>query len=193
MKAENASDVMAYYAQNDFPGRAWSVHTQLHLALTFINSGKTGMAAFIRHLNEFIDEERSVVNEEVGNDYPMYSETLSDEPPKKHVQPRLEATFRPQQWVGEDHLCDLFDQKVNFDATDVFLKLSLEQIKGFKENDYDSDDLAEDLPERQEHNGPFEVDVDINVWLYENGIEDRAAMTQEQLDQLREKYNVKVD
>src|SRR5690606_8390732 len=107
-------------------------------------------------------------------------------------QPRLMAHFRPQAWVG-DNATDIDDGHADFDATEKFLSLSLEEITGFEENNYDSDHLSIGLPEREAHNGPFEVDTNIDEWLEENGIEDRSAMTQEQLDQLRTKYSVTVE
>jgi hypothetical protein len=99
------------------------------------------------------------------------------------------ATFRPQAWVG-DYALDTGDD-VEFDATEQFLRLELEAIRNFREHDYDSDRLADDLPEAQD--GPFEVDVDIDTWLAENGIPNREAMNQDDLDRLRKDYGVTPD
>lgn len=97
----------------------------------------------------------------------------------------LKAQFRPQEWQGDYAVT--VEGGCEFDATKKFLALSLEDIKNFQENNYDSDYLADGLSERENHDGPFEVDTDIDGWLAENGI-DRKAMTQADLDRLREKY-----
>jgi hypothetical protein len=96
----------------------------------------------------------------------------------------LIATFRPQAWI-DDYAVDI-DGKVDFDVTQALLELPLEKIRTFKEHNHDSDVLADDLQEQKDHSGPFEVDVDIDKWLEENGLDGgRADLTQEQLDQLR--------
>ena len=96
--------------------------------------------------------------------------------------PRLVAHFRPQVWVDDEAVAAA--GAVEFDATEKLLSLSLKEIQLFKENDCDSDALAEDLLERIEHHGPFEVDVDVNGWLEKSGF-DRATLTREQLEDLR--------
>lgn len=85
------------------------------------------------------------------------------------------ATFRPQAWIN-DYAADI-DKPVQFDATLNILALTLEEFKNFKENSYDSDSLADDLPERENHSGPFEVDVDVDTWLEQNGFPERNALT----------------
>lgn len=97
---------------------------------------------------------------------------------------RLIATFRPQSWEY-DTLRDI-GGNVEFDATENFLNNDVEDIRDFTEHDNDSDSLADGLPERENHDGPFEVDADIDQWLINNGVEDgRAGITQEHLDRLR--------
>src|SRR5262249_43324172 len=107
------------------------------------------------------------------------------------MKERLMATFRPQAWVG-DYALDTGDD-VEFDATGQFLSVGLEAIRNFGEHDYDSDRLAEDRPEAQEHDGPFEVDVDVDAWLADNGISNREAISQDDLDRLRKEYGVTSD
>src|SRR5437588_5625190 len=63
--------------------------------------------------------------------------------------PRLIATFRPEQWQ-DDHAVPTGDN-VEFDATARLLSLPLDRIRGFREYDLDSDDLAADLPRRHDH------------------------------------------
>ena len=116
--------------------------------------------------------------------YPPHTVQTND------AEPRFMATFRPQAWQN-GYAVDV-DGKVEFDATGKLLTLSLDEIREFKENDYDSDNLADDLPERQDHDGPFEVDTDLDGWMEQNGIEDHSTMTQEQLNRLRSKYGIQV-
>lgn len=126
---------------------------------------------------------------EPGTDNPVWGviEEMRATLARFHLQP-LYATFRPQEWQG-DYAVDVAGA-VQFDATAKFLSLPLDRIQSFLENNYDSDDLASELPERQEHGGPFEVDTDIDAWLEANGLEERESLTQEQLDMLRERYGV---
>ncbi len=77
--------------------------------------------------------------------------------------PKLMATFRPQAVVNK-RIIDI-DGEVVFDATPQILQLDHQQIREFAHNDYDSDFLANNLPERNSHSGPFEVDVDVDAWL----------------------------
>ena len=106
--------------------------------------------------------------------------------------PRLIATFRRQQWINDYAVNS--DPLVEFDATEAFLKLPLERIRGFEENNYDSDELAEGLAEKLEHTGPFEVDTDIDEWLEQNGFENgRENLTEQDLALLRQRFNVKED
>lgn len=96
----------------------------------------------------------------------------------------LIATFRPQFWTGRDCLMPA-GEPVQFDATATFLALSLEDIKSFRYNSYDSDGLACNLLARIGHSGPFEVDVNIDEWLEKNGVPDRSQMTENDLFRLR--------
>ena len=102
--------------------------------------------------------------------------------------PRLMAVFRPQAWRN-DQAIDV-DHPVRFDATAKILQRSAEAIRDFKHNNYDSDDLAEDLPARNRHDGPFEVDVDLDAWLEGHGIMDRKALTEEQWAEIRQRYGL---
>jgi hypothetical protein len=102
---------------------------------------------------------------------------------------RLMAVFRRQVWVN-DVAMDT-EEPIEFDATVRLLRLPLLNIQHFRENDYDSDYLSEDLPERIEWTGPFEVDVDIDEWLERNGVlNGRNSLTQEDLERLRQEYGV---
>lgn len=101
----------------------------------------------------------------------------------------LMAVLRRQVWVDDDAVDT--EPPVEFDATNRFLRMSVATIENFREHDYDSDSLADDIPERIEWTGPFEVDVDIDDWLMKNGIPDgRKNITQEDLDRLRKEYGV---
>jgi len=108
-------------------------------------------------------------------------------------KPRIKATFRPQAWIN-DYATDT-GENVQFDITEKFLSLSLQKIKDFKFNNYDSDYMADDLPERQAHNGPFEVDMEMAVETFfeAHGIPEWRNLTEEQLVLLRETYGVEVN
>lgn len=54
--------------------RAWNQDTQISLLLSFLQEGGGSVNDFILFLNNFIDEERSVCEEELGNDYPLTAE-----------------------------------------------------------------------------------------------------------------------
>ena len=100
--------------------------------------------------------------------------------------PPLMARFRPQALI-DDYFVEV-DGQVDFDATEAILSLSVNDVRRFRENDYSSDALAEDLPARQEHGGPFEVDVDLNGWLEFHGVDDRYNLSGSRWDAIRAKY-----
>jgi hypothetical protein len=103
---------------------------------------------------------------------------------------KLMATFRAQQWQG-DQLLEV--GRTRFDATRAFLSLPLEKIQRFRENDWDSDHLSIGIPARRRHNGPFEVDTDIDGWLEANGYEEGwEGLTAADLAVLREGFGVNV-
>ncbi len=100
--------------------------------------------------------------------------------------PRLTAVFRPQAWRN-DQAIDI-DHSVRFDATAKILRLSAGEIRSFRYFGDESDALAEDLPARKDHTGPFEVDVDLDIWLEEHGVEDRRSITDAQWEAIRAIY-----
>lgn len=102
---------------------------------------------------------------------------------------RLNATFRPQIWVN-DYAVDVEGGAVKFDATTAFLRLSLDEIKAYKEHNYSSDELSAGLTERHEHDGPFEVDADVDEWLGAHGHPDRKQLTAADLAALRTLFEV---
>lgn len=97
------------------------------------------------------------------------------------------AVFRPQAWI-KDWATDI-DGRVEFDATETFLRLPLPEIRRFREHHYSSDALAEDLPARREHSGPFEVDASPQQWLRRQGL-DIEVLTDSQLQRLRRDHRV---
>lgn len=102
--------------------------------------------------------------------------------------PRLRAVFRPQAWI-RDQATDV-DGRVEFDATAAFLRLDLKTVRRFRASDYDSDALADDLPARRAHDGPFEVDVDVDAWLEALGAPARADLSADDLEGLRRRFGV---
>lgn len=109
--------------------------------------------------------------------------------PKQWYRP-LMATFVPQRWDADYVRND--GEEVGFDATENFLSMSLREIRQFRLHDYSSDYLANGLPARDKHPGPFEVNVDLDDWLSDCGIESRKEITEEQLERLRRVFGVLV-
>lgn len=109
---------------------------------------------------------------------------------KRAPEPRkggLTATFRPQASINDN--CVDVDGKFDFDITEQILKKTPEEIKAFEENNYDSDSLADDF---NDHDGPFEVDTDLDAWFEEQGVEGgRKNLTWDDLNRLRKKFGIK--
>ena len=72
---------------------------------------------------------------------------------------RIPATFRRQAWVN-DYAVDIDDGEVHFNAMANLIKMDLREVQEMFARGVDFDVLANRLPERENHNGPFEVDVD---------------------------------
>ena len=72
---------------------------------------------------------------------------------------RVPATFRPQAWVN-NRAIDQDDGECHFNAVKGLIKLDLNELQDMFEENVDFDCLADGLPEREAHGGPFEVDVD---------------------------------
>ena len=110
---------------------------------------------------------------------------------KQAPEPRkggITATFRPQAWVNKDAI-DLDDGKFDFDITEKILRKTVEQIQAFQEHNEDSDNLAEDF---NDHDGPFEVDTDLDKWFQTQGIKNgRKGLTLDKLNRLRKKFGIK--
>ena len=105
------------------------------------------------------------------------------------AEPKIMATFRPQQWIN-DYATDT-GNNVEFDATRAFLNQLWGRVGRFEFNNYDSDELAEELPERQAHDGPFEVDVDeqqIVDFFAHYGVENWGDVTYEQWQEICEQW-----
>lgn len=104
----------------------------------------------------------------------------------------LMATFRPQ--ADQRGYCVDIDGEVEFDATWALLSRTPEEICNFRCYNEDSDRLAIDsnLPAWQEHTGPFEVDVELDEWLEEQGVEDgRRGISNFHLERLRKLFDWK--
>jgi len=112
--------------------------------------------------------------------------------------PRLTAVFRPQREHadavvrGFTNVYDIVGAAIEFDVTEAFLRMSASDIREYQENSYSSDNLAHGLPERMRHNGPFEVDLDVD------DIEDflnhfnasRDTISPSELEYIRLRYGV---
>jgi hypothetical protein len=89
----------------------------------------------------------------------------------------ITATFQPQQWQ-DDYAVPCGDP-TRFDVTEALLTRGPDYIDNLRDDDYPTDDLAEGLPERERHDGPFLVRVKdaALAFLYadENEAEDARA------------------
>ena len=69
------------------------------------------------------------------------------------------AEFRPQRFRDADHI-EPDGAPVAFNATEAVLIRGPDYIDNLQDAHYPTDELANTLPERQAHDGPFEVEVD---------------------------------
>jgi hypothetical protein len=97
--------------------------------------------------------------------------------------PKLIARFIPQAWVGESAI-DINGAQ-DFDATSAIRNFTVQQVRPLKDNHDMSDDLALELPECKRHIAaglPYRVEVVTNLdkWLAEFGVTDRAEMSEGQ-------------
>lgn len=69
----------------------------------------------------------------------------------------IRATFTAESYTLGG-LVDIADP-VAFDVTEQVLKMAPDEVDNFQDDDYPTDRLAEDLPQRRDHYGPFRVEV----------------------------------
>jgi len=111
---------------------------------------------------------------------------------------RLLAFYRPQMWVsggeGElDYPVDIENGTVCFDATEVFLAQENCVIRTFQVNHYDADELAPASLKSIGPDGPFQVDLEVEIedWLDANGFRGGPSMlTDDDIRTLRIRYSV---
>ena len=102
--------------------------------------------------------------------------------------PQLIARFRPQAEING--YCVDIDGAFEFDATPALLRLSLEELREFRQHSDTSDRLAEADTFDNVHTGPFEVDCDgLDAFFAAHGLS-RTALTLEQLETLRAVYKI---
>lgn len=77
---------------------------------------------------------------------------------------RIPADFQPEAEVGRV-IFPLYNERVTFNALPQLIKMSLPELKRMFEGGVDFDFLADGLPERVDHGGPFEVDIDEDAVL----------------------------
>jgi hypothetical protein len=68
------------------------------------------------------------------------------------------ATFCPERFQTADRVVP-DGRPVRFDVTEKLLLRGPVYIDNLRDRDFPTDDLADDLPARQEHDGPFRVEV----------------------------------
>jgi hypothetical protein len=61
-------EILRIYSSDEY--RAWDQDTQIYLLTTFLDQGGGDINAFIKHLNNHVDEERMQSNLPIGDDYP---------------------------------------------------------------------------------------------------------------------------
>ena len=76
---------------------------------------------------------------------------------------QVPATFRPQAWV-DDYAVDI-DGKTSFNCLGALLSMDADEVRAMFGRGRDFDRLADGLPAREGHEGPFEVDVDAKALL----------------------------
>ncbi|HWS28306.1 MAG TPA: hypothetical protein VN259_17225 [Xanthomonadales bacterium] len=74
------------------------------------------------------------------------------------LRPSVKAIFRPQIW-DNDYAVDL-DDRTEFDCLPELLRMSAQEVRAMFNRGVDFDRLANGLPAREHHGGPFEVEVD---------------------------------
>lgn len=94
----------------------------------------------------------------------------------------LLAVFRPQAQDGETAVTRTFD------VTDRIASLSYSKIRCFGIDTEDYKRLADGLPMREAHDGPFEVDVDVDGWLHDVFGESRETLAASDWRAFKEKY-----
>lgn len=74
------------------------------------------------------------------------------------LHPSVKAIFRPQIW-DNDYAVDM-DDRTEFDCLPELLRMSAQEVRAMFNRGVDFDRLANGLPAREHHDGPFEVRVD---------------------------------
>ncbi len=103
---------------------------------------------------------------------------------------RLVATYIPQEWRDDRRQAENLGVYLDFDATEAFLRNDLNTINDWEERSENSDSLVNGQPFENLHSGPFEVDCAVGEWLFDQGCNSLYDLLQEDLDRLRQEYNV---
>jgi hypothetical protein len=99
----------------------------------------------------------------------LYKELWATTPyVRKHILPiviaaikrrfPIKARFHPQRFRTADKI-EPDGPPVEFDVTEVLLNQGPDYIDNLRDVHYPTDELADDLPERQAHDGPFAVEI----------------------------------
>lgn len=73
---------------------------------------------------------------------------------------QIPATFRPQTPWANNRTADIDGGGVPFNAMGNLIKMDLKEVQAMFASGRDFDRLADGLPARESHDGPFEVDID---------------------------------
>jgi hypothetical protein len=92
------------------------------------------------------------------------------------------ATLVLEAWVN-DHAVEIDEGRVKFDVTEALLNRGPDYMENLRDDDYPTDDLADDVSERKEHKGPFRVEIKEAAmeFLYADENEREEAKRKEEL------------
>ena len=95
---------------------------------------------------------------------------------------KIMAVFRPQQW-REGHAIDIEEARA-FDATVHVLSMSTHRIRHLQDHTFMSDALADMAGFLQEHDGPYEVEIEEGLKRY-FGVDALEQITEQQVENAR--------
>jgi hypothetical protein len=113
--------------------------------------------------------------------------------PKVDTNGRLLAKYIPKAICRRSGMLEnVLHLAEEFDATEELLSQDLETLRdpGLI---FDCKFLAEEVAGRNTDESMFDVECEVDMWLFNNKVFDNTKMTEADLTRLRNHYNVKVD
>jgi hypothetical protein len=77
---------------------------------------------------------------------------------------RIMARFVPQVWIN-NYAVDV-DGEIEFDVTEKILAMPKEKALALRDDQYETDELAQDAGLLENHSGPFYVSVELAIAEY---------------------------